>query len=493
MPENTPLTEADARPLLRRTGFGAPRDEVVAIAGQQRGFAVDTLLAFKPKSFKPSGGDLAKAHNKWVKYMVTTKLPIQEKLVLFWHDHFATGIGKLAMELDPQDAAQIMGKQIKLLHQMCKGHMPTLVKAINKDAAMIEYLDTVRNEKEIPNENYARELQELFTLGVLDVAGQPNYTQADIVQISRAFTGWKYDKGGKAVFHTLRHDYEAEWSRGPKEIFGPDHGQFTTAQSFTTSGEGEPEIDRVVDIIFEHRDDQMKNTVARRTARRLIEYFAHPAPTQSFVDDVVTASGFDTQFQIQPLLREIFVHDAFYLSGAPVPWSAAATSSVKWPIDFVISTLRLLGMRLKGAPQTVPANGFHSAFTHLSGMGQIVLDPPSVFGWDWETSWLSSATLLARYNFAVDVTSARGAGKSAFRPYQFFDLALTAPAAIVEEAASILGINDHLDATERSVLEDYLTENGMVPSLNLNDYTVRNTKLNGLFVLLLQSPAYQLH
>jgi hypothetical protein len=126
-------------------------------------------------------------------------------------------------------------------------------------------------------------------------------------------------------------------------------------------------------------------------------------------------------------------------------------------------------------------------------MGQVVLDPPSVFGWDWETSWLSSATMLGRFNFAVDIASARGSGKSAFRPYLFFDLALSAPAAIVEEAASILGINDHLDAEERTILEADLIENGLVATLNLNDYNTRNTKLNGLFALLLQSPAYQLH
>ena len=494
MGETTILTRADARHLLRRTGFGARRDEIDALEGQQRGFAADGLLAFKPKAFKIGGKDLETAVAKWVKYMSTVKFPIQEKLVLFWHDHFATGYGKLVMTVDTSVAARFLALQIKLLHAHCKGHMPTLVKAINKDAAMMEFLDTVRNDKELPNENYARELQELFTLGVLDTAGHPNYAQADIVQIARAFTGWRRDKGGKSYLRDAGHDFTADWpARGAKEIYGPEHGQFAAPQSFTTNGEGAPEIDRIVDIIFQHRDSAMQNTVARRTARRLIEYFAHPSPSQSYVDDVIARAGFDTTFQLQALLREIFVHDDFYLSGAPVPWSQATTMSVKWPIDYMMSTLRLLGMRLKSSPQFVAGGSYQSAHAHLAGMGQVILDPPSVFGWDWETSWLSSATLLARYNFAVDVAAARGGGNFSFHPDTFFDLALTAPAAIVQEAASILGIDDHLDDTERGILEDYLTENGTVATLNLNDYATRNVKLNGLFALLLQLPAYQLH
>jgi uncharacterized protein (DUF1800 family) len=493
MPENSILTEADARHLLRRSGFGATREQIDEIAGQTRGAAVDAMLVFKPKAFKPSGSTFEKAHAKWVKFMITTKYPLQEKLALFWHDHFATGVTKLMMMMDGRFALKIMANQIKLLHLQCKGHMPTLVKAINKDAAMIEFLDTTRNEKDIPNENYARELQELFTLGVLDSAGNPNYTQADIVQIARAFTGWHYDSGGKPHLHDYAHDYMAEFpARGPKEIFAIT-GQFGGAQDFTVDGEGEPEIDTVTDIIFQHRDTDLKNTVARRTARRLLEYFAHPDPSLALVDAVVSASSFDVDFQIQPLLREIFVHDDFYSSGAPVPWSSATTSSVKWPIDLFVSTLRMLGMKLKSTEQYIAGGSFSGALDHLSNMGQIILDPPSVFGWEWETSWLSSATLLARYNLAVDVVAAPGGSKTSFRPEKFFDLSLTAPGAIVEAAADVLGVKDHLTAAEQGILEDYLTENGMMPSLDLNDFNVRNTKLIGLFGLLLQSPAYQLH
>ena len=488
--ENTILNEDGARHLLRRTGFGALRDEVANFTGMTRGAAADLLLGFKPKAFKPGGKNLSSSHNKWVKNLLSTKFPLQSKLVLFWHDHFATGFAKV---LD----TKLMASQIQLLHKECKGNFKNLVKLVNKNPAMMEYLDTVRNYNDIPNENYARELQELFTLGVLDSAGNPNYTQADIVQIARAFTGWDYDRGGHALLRNYAHDFEEDFpERGPKEIYAT-RGNFSGAQNFGTgsaAGEGEAEIDTVVDIIFQHRDTDMKNTVARRTARRLCEYFAHPNPSLAFIDAVVADSGFDTNFEISSLVRAILVHDDFYLSGAAVPWGVAAAASVKWPIDYVVSTLRMLGMKLKSGEQYVDGGSFTGAFDHLTSMGQTLLDPPSVFGWEWETNWLSSATLLARYTFAVDVTRSRGGGKSAFRPDKFFNLSLTDASAIVDEAAEILGIKGHLTTAEHDALVDYLTDGGPASTpLDLNDYDTRNEKLHGLFALMLQSPAYQLH
>jgi len=497
--ENTVLTEAAARHLLRRTGFGAKPAEVLDFEGETRGSAVDRLLDFKPKAFKPGGKFFDDSHNKWIKFMVKGKLQLQEKLVIFWHDHFATGFSKV------QDT-KLMATQIQLLHKNCIGNLETFMKAMNKNAAMMEWLDTVRNLSDIPNENYARELMELFTLGVLDSAGNPNYDQADIVQIARAFTGWDYERSGKAVLREYIHDFEEDFpERGPKEIFAV-RGNFSGAQNFgslSAGGEGEAEIDTVIDILFQHRDSDLQNTVARRTARRLFEYFAHANPSLASIDEVIADSAFDTNFELSGLLRAIFVHDEFYVTGVAAPWASAAATSVKWPIDYVVSTLRMFGMKLKGGEQYVDGDsttgGFTRALDHLSNMGQILLDPPSVFGWDWETNWLSSATLLARYNFAVEVTSSRGGGKSAFRPDKFTTstgaplLGLTNPDTIVDESALIVGIKDHLTTGEHDILVDYLTDNGLNTSLDLNDFDARNVKLHGLFALLIQSPAYQLH
>src|SRR5262249_51253671 len=130
---------------------------------------------------------------------------------------------------------------------------------------------------------------------------------------------------------------------------------------------------------------------------------------------------------------------------------------------------------------------------YLEDMGQLLLDPPSVFGWDWETSWISSATLLARYGFARDLISARNGGGSAFRPDKLVDLSLTNPAQIVDAVLDALHVPDQFTAGEKSPFVDYLTDSGAVLSLDLSDFDLRNTKLHGLFALVMQAPAFQVH
>ncbi len=489
--ENSVLSEAEARHFLRRVGFGALQRDVARIVTfhETRGQAADRLLNLKAQSVHPTGRDFDTAHAKWIKFLIKTKTPLHAKLALFWHDHFSTSFAKV------QDTG-LMADQIYLLHKLGAGDMRVLVKAINKNAAMMEFLDTVRNRKAQPNENYARELQELFTLGVLDFAGNPNYTQADVEQIARAFTGWDYDHGN-AVFIGYRHDYTADFpARGPKVIYQTTGGFGSAGRSFIpTTGEGEGEIDAVIDIIFEHTDTNGKKTVARRTASRLLEFYTHAAPSNAVADQVVAASQFDTSWDISKLLRAIFVHDAFYETMAPAPYGTMTQKSVKWPVDFVVSTLRLVGMRLKGRSQDLRGNGI---LNYLENMGQVLLEPPSVFGWDWETAWISSATLLARYGFAKDVIASRGGSSSSFRPERLVSLSLTAPGAIVDAVLTVLGLRNpdgtsQLTSTERQVLIDYLTDGGTNTTLDLTDYDTRNTKLNGLFGLVLESPSYQLH
>jgi len=485
MPDGTDLNPIDARHLLRRTGFGATQSQVDDVAAMTRGAAVTNLLSFKPSGFKPGGKEHRDAHNKWVKYMLKTKSPLQEKLVLFWHDHFSTGISKVR-------DAKLMGSQNLLLRLNCKGNFRIFLKAINKDPAMIEYLDTVRNGKEIPNENYAREVQELFTLGVKDGSGHNNYMQDDIVQIARAFTGWGYDKG-KATFNSNDHDFKHEFDgdpnpdRGPKVIYQTTGG-FVGGADYAAGGEGEQEIDAIVDIILEHKDTEGKNTVARRIARRLCEYFAHPDPDQSFVDAVVTSSSFGSNWDIAGLLHQIFVHDAFYDTAIP----GGTKRSVKWPIDYVVSSLRLLNVKPKGRDFFVDGFDYSNLFDQLTNMGQTLLDPPSVFGWDWETSWISSSTLLARYSFARSIIQARGGGGSSLRTDKLFDLGMTNPGAIVDAVSGLLGVKDYVSGAERTILINYLTDTNTVTP-DLTEYDYRNRKLHGLIALVMQSPAYQLH
>src|SRR5205085_839302 len=146
--------------------------------------------------------------DKWVGYMMKVKTPLEEKLVLFWHDHFATSA---TVVVDPK----LMTLQNRTLRLNCKGNFKSFVKTMNKKAALMDYLDTNDNQKDIPNENYARELQELFTLGVKDSSGNPNYTQEDVVQIARAFTGWDFDEKGVAFLNADEHDFMSDFDGVP--------------------------------------------------------------------------------------------------------------------------------------------------------------------------------------------------------------------------------------------------------------------------------------
>lgn len=499
--QNTVLSTNELRHVMRRTGFGAPPKELLLLErmlppNPTRGQVADHLLAYKPKLFKPGGGDTESAHAKWIKFLLTAKSPLQAKLALFWHDHFSvnnTTVGDV----------KLMSFYVRLLHELTTSNLKTFVKAMNKNAAMMEFLDTVRNRKAIPNENYGRELCELFTLGVFDLAGSPNYTQADIVQIARAFTGWRYGGSkGDPFLNEDQHDYMDEFpERGPKVIFQSTGGFGPGGRDFTVSGEGEPEIDVVTDILFEHTDSDGKNTVARRTTRRLLEFYCHggfenPGPAEiAVVDEIIDASNFDSTFELRDLCRAIFTHDVFFETysapNQPVPIGPATKKSIKWPIDLFVTTLKLTGMKLKGREQFVPGVSFRSSFDHMSDMGQVLLEPPTVFGWDWESSWISSTTLLARYNFARDIVSSRGAGK--FRPEKLVDLDLTVPSQILEAVTDALGVTDQLSDADEAELIAYLTDDGTNPTLDLNDYDVRNAKLHGLFALVMESPAYQLH
>ena len=499
--QNSILSESEARHLLRRTGFGAAQRDVDRILnfgenGETRGQAADRLLGFKVSKFRPRNKDIDIVHNKWVKFMIRSKLQLQEKLVLFWHDHFATSNDVVG---DPMQ----MATQNRTFRANCKGDFRVMMHAINRDAAMMDFLDTVRNRKEEPNENYSRELEELFCFGVFDLDGQPNYTQEDIVQIARAFTGWRVNDRDEAWFDEGRHDKGTGDSgdpfpeRGPKEIFKGnsafDQGNGEGYDYGAAAGTNyETEIDEVMNAIFAHQDSAGRNTVAHWIAYRLITFFADPDPSNSYVIQMVSNSGFDSNFNIASLLREIFVSDEFY-----APLTDPTKLSVKWPVDYVVTTLRLVGMKLKSRDQYINGGSFDDIQDELSNMGQLLLEPPSVFGWDWESSWISSSTLLARYGFARDVISARGRGKTTFRPERLFDFAESPavdPEIVVDAVTALLGVSDSFGAgsASRTALTDYLTD-GTPGTVDFSDYETRDKKLRGMVGLVLQSPAYMLH
>jgi uncharacterized protein (DUF1800 family) len=367
------------------------------------------------------------------------------------------------------------------------------VKRINLDPAMMLFLNTQQNNKEIPNENYARELCELFTLGTHDLNGVANYIQEDVVQIARAFTGWRVedDGEGRAFLVPGLHDFMAEFpARGPKVLFDNAHGFPIGGEPFTAGGEGENEIDEVVEILFDHTDSDGENTVARRTVFRMLEYFAYANPDKTIVDEIVADSNFAADWDIPEVIRAIIHHDVFYETTALQPFDANTKKSVKWPVDLVVGTLRMLKLKPQGKELIHRGGQYLSLFDHMLNMGQTIGNPPSVFGWDWEEAWLSSSTLLARYTFMRDIADHRGSGR--FRPEKLIDKNLTDPAAIADATIEALGLTGQFTAADVSEFVDYLSDNGAVTSLDLSDYDVRNTKLHGVFALVMQSPAFQL-
>jgi hypothetical protein len=285
----------------------------------------------------------------WLKRMAYGPHPLQEKLALFWHGHFTTSA-------KDERAALLMWNQNELLRRNVAGNFREFVRQVSRDPAMLDYLNNQQNRKAHPNENYARELMELFTLGI------GNYTEDDIKQAARAFTGWAHD-GEEYIFRKYDHD------DGEKEFFGK-RGTFNG--------------DDVIEIILQHQ------ACARYISGRLFKYFAYEEVEQPVVDSLGQYLR-EQKWEIRPLLRTIFSSQAFYSD-------KAIGSQIKSPIQLVVGTIRMLGLQ-------VPSRGLTGALTQ---MGQVPLEPPNVKGWPGGRAWINTSTLFVRYNTAVSLAGGAG-------------------------------------------------------------------------------------
>ena len=163
---------------------------------------------------------------------------------------------------------------------------------------------------------------------------------------------------------------------------------------------------------------------------------------------------------------------------------------MKWPVDYFVTMLRLTGAALRTPRRIVVGGSYSDAHSHLGLAGQTLLEPPSGFGWDWDTAWFASSMLLARYRMARDIIAGHGSG---FRAKRLIDISLTDPGAIVDTVARSLGIDDQVSAEDRQIYIDYLTDDGARTSIDLKDQDVLFAKLHGLYGLVMQSPAFLLH
>ena len=277
----------------------------------------------------------------WGGRMLTTRRPLEEKLTLFWHGHFATGAGKVR-------DARMMHRQNEMLRANAAGNFRDLLVGILTDPAMLVYLDNGENRKDHPNENFGRELLELFTMGV------GNYSERDIREASRAFTGWTND-GVEFRFDADNHDF------GEKTFLGRT-GPF----------DGED----IIDIILE--TPVTAEFIAGKLYRFLVREELAPA-TRAELGDTFREAG----YELRPLLRRIFLSRDFY---SP----ASVATQIKSPVQLVVSTYRKLGLtRLPTIPD----------FNRLTaGLGQTLFNPPNVAGWAGGRTWITPALLLERGN-----------------------------------------------------------------------------------------------
>ena len=369
--------------LIRRAGFGAQYDELESRAAKGYEATVEELL-HPEDHLNDLDLDLTERYFiEWNHFtrgvpeyiawrMINSKCPLEEKMTLFWHGILCTADSKL----QSQAAAYV---QLDMFRRNGMGRFKELLVEISRDPAMVYFLDNCLSHKGAINENYGRELLELFTMGV-GMDGQFNYTEDDVKECSRAFTGWtiansipgqpygRYD--ARFVYNPDDHD------DGLKTFLG-ETGRF--------NGED------IIDIIVK------QPATARFLSRHLYSYFVADEPeVPSWMDTppqdtetikMLEDEYFRSEYNIRSMLRVLFKSDAF---------KNARFCKVKSPIETVIGTLRLIG------DWTSPKPGFESIFDEMKHMGQEILNPPSVEGWHTGREWIDGGTLVHRINFTAD-------------------------------------------------------------------------------------------
>ena len=282
----------------------------------------------------------------WANRMLATNRPLEEKLTLFWHGHFATGENKTR-------DYRMMLKQNEMFRAHAAGSLRELLVGILKDPGMLVYLDNGENIKSHPNENFGRELLELFSMGV------GNYSEKDVREAARAFTGW--------TNNVLEFKFDAEQHDAAQKTFLSQSGPF--------NGED------IIDIILK------QPVTAEFVSAKLYKFFVRdeaPASVRTGLGQTFRNSG----YQVKPLLKQMFLSRDFYSE-------PAMATQIKSPVQLVVSTYKKLGLR---EVPTIPDFG-----RMTSGLGQALFDPPNVAGWAGGRTWITPSTLLQRGNLFREV------------------------------------------------------------------------------------------
>ena len=437
--------------LLRRAGFGATREELEDYAAKGYEATVEELL--HPESVpSPIEDDMdlirryhiehkalsidpeAKTHLLY--RMINSKRHLEEKIALFWHGVFATGWTKV-------DVPKMMIRQLDMFRRYGLGNYRDLLVRLSRDPAMIMWLDNVDNHKDGVNENYGRELLELFSMGV------GTYTEVDVREASRAFTGWTV-RNATLQAHRC--------SRNLTEPFGRCDSQFEYKAEDHDNGDktflGETKAftgEQIIEKICQ------QPATARFVARHLYNFFVADeaqVPAWQIVPpqdpdaietlmDVFTSSG----YEIRSVLRVLFNSDFF---------KKAAFKKVKSPAELVVGTARL------AKSYQFPESDDNRLGPLPGTMGQDLLEPPSVEGWHTGAEWINSANLMQRVNFATEQFSdvTRPGVRSIIDRIQALGPRIS-PEDLVDACADLVGPLE-ISGNDRQELIDHATEEGEI-------------------------------
>ena len=433
---------AAAAHLARRAGFGEPPERVVELVRAGPDAAVAAFVDFPEADVEldreidarggvltdverdDAPGELVVAMRAWWLYrMVRGRYPLQEKLTLCWHDHFACQVADAPR-------ADLMLRQNRMLRQLGAGRFEKLLRAVARDPAMLEFLDARTNVAQNPNENWARELLELFTLGI------DRYTQDDIEEIARAFTGWT-TPGRNAL--EFRFDPDVHDTRD-KTVFGQ---RLRGRGGQRGVEEGEEVLTRIL------ADPRCMVFIAER----IVSWFVCDLPDAdttaehaAAVDALVAALAAELERNrgdVRATLRTLLRARVFY----DPRWRFARTKS---PAEFVVSALRCLGVQ---NPHMLRADGW------MRRMGMELFHPPSVAGWDDGRAWVQTGYQVERANFALVVSTLAHAARplvgGAAADFDRWVAPDASDAERVDELARRL-LNRPLQREQRRALLDYL-------------------------------------
>jgi len=366
---------------MRRAGFGATRDELESLAARGYEAVVDELLnpeekpdldryeliRYQPWTWKP-GTLPGMGSAEWLWAMLNTKRPLEEKMALFWHQLFATGVSKV----DHYDEIVMM---VATFREKGMGNYKELLRDMARNPAMIYWLDNYENHADAVNENWGRELLELFSMGV------GNYTEVDVREASRAFTGWTIEPKlprGPIGRHDWHFTYLAEDHDDGEKTFLGETGNLNG--------------DDIINIICEHP------ATANFIARHLYNYFvadeaqvpawAVTPPRDQDAVDALADAFIESNYNIKATLKVLFNSDFF---------KNARFARLKNPAEVVVGTLKLVG------GYEFPAPGLGELSRQPNYMGQDLLNPPSVEGWHTGVEWINSGSLMRRVNFTADL------------------------------------------------------------------------------------------